>query len=57
MMREATFASGTPVALLTKGVVRDARGFTSSTYTTSFLIAYCTFISPRTPSARPSRRV
>ena len=28
--RAATFASGTPVALLTNGTVRDARGFTSS---------------------------
>src|SRR5215468_3219222 len=27
----AILASGTPVALLTKGTVRDARGFTSST--------------------------
>src|SRR6266513_1575522 len=33
--RAATFASGTPVALLTNGTVRDARGFTSSTYTVS----------------------
>src|SRR5581483_4252435 len=33
--RAATFASGTPVALLTYGTVRDARGFTSSTYTVS----------------------
>ena len=31
MIRAATLASGTPVALLTNGVVRDARGFTSST--------------------------
>jgi len=35
MIRAATFASGTPVALLTYGTVRDARGFTSSTYTVS----------------------
>ena len=27
----AAFASGTPVALLTKGTVRDARGFASRT--------------------------
>ena len=27
----ASLARGTPVALLTKGTVRDARGFTSST--------------------------
>ena len=31
MMRAATLASGTPVALLTNGVVREARGFTSRT--------------------------
>ena len=31
MIRAATLASGTPVALLTNGVVREARGFTSST--------------------------
>src|SRR5688572_9147957 len=31
--RAAIFASGTPVALLTNGTVREARGFTSSTYT------------------------
>ena len=29
--RAATFASGTPVALLTYGTVREARGFTSRT--------------------------
>ena len=29
--RAATFASGTPVALLTNGTVREARGLTSST--------------------------
>ena len=27
----ASFASGTPMALLTNGTVRDARGFTSNT--------------------------
>ncbi len=52
MRRAASRASGTPVALLTKGTVRDARGFTSSTYTTPSLIAYCTFMSPTTPSSR-----
>ena len=31
MTRAATFASGTPVALLTNGTVRLARGLTSST--------------------------
>jgi hypothetical protein len=57
MIFAATLASATPVALLTNGVVRDARGFTSSTYTIPSLIAYCTFISPLTCRARPSRRV
>src|SRR4026209_2275889 len=55
--RAATFASGTPVALLTNGTVRDARGFTSRTYTTSSLIAYWTFIRPTTLSALASVRV
>jgi hypothetical protein len=32
--------------------VRDARGFTSSTYTVSPLTAYCTFIRPLTRSSR-----
>ena len=31
MQRAATLASGTPIALLTNGTVRLARGFTSST--------------------------
>ncbi len=52
MHRAAIFASGSPVALETYGTVREARGFTSSTYTTPFWIAYCTFISPITLSAR-----
>ena len=30
-MRAAALANGTPVALLTKGTVRDARGFASRT--------------------------
>ena len=53
----AIFGSGTPVALLTYGTVREARGFTSSTYTLPFWIAYCTFISPITFSAFASRTV
>ncbi len=31
MTLAASLASGTPMALLTKGTVREARGFTSST--------------------------
>src|SRR5438132_399009 len=55
MMRAASRASGSPTAFDTNGTVREARGLASSTYSTSFLTAYCTFKSPRTPSARPSR--
>jgi hypothetical protein len=57
MILAATLARATPVALLTNGVVRDARGLTSRTYTTPSLMAYCTFMSPFTCRARPSRRV
>ena len=58
MTRDAAFASGTPVAFATKGTVRDARGFASSTYSTSLARANCTFMSPRTPMplARPRSR-
>src|SRR5947207_8639727 len=55
--RAASEARGTPIALDTNGIVRLARGFTSSTYTTRFLIAYCTLISPTTPSASASAMV
>ena len=34
MTRAASLASGTPVALLTNGMVREARGLTSRTYRT-----------------------
>ena len=53
----ASEASGTPVVLDTKGTVREPRGFTSRTYTTPFLIAYCTLISPTTPSRSAKARV
>src|SRR6185436_14278256 len=53
----ATFASDTPVALDRYGTVLDARGLTSSTYTTSSFVAYWTFMSPTTFSARAIRRV
>ncbi len=55
--RAAMRASCTPVALLTKGTVRDARGFTSITYTCPSNTAYCTLIRPITPSASAKRRV
>src|SRR5206468_11620714 len=53
MQRAAIFASGRPVAFDTYGTVRDARGFTSSTYTvplpaSSNWIANCTFMRPTT---------
>ncbi len=48
---DAIFAHGTPVALETNGTVREALGFTSSTYIVSFFIAYCTFINPMTLSS------
>ena len=38
-IRAAALASGTPLALLTKGTVRDARGFASKTYKTLSAIA------------------
>ena len=40
------WASGTPVALLTNGTVREPRGLTSSTYSWSLWTAYCTFMRP-----------
>ena len=56
-MRAAYLASGTPVALLEKGTVREARGFISMTETVLSFTAYCTFMRPRTPVARASWRV
>ncbi len=47
-------ASGRPIAFDTKGTVREARGFTSITKSSSFFTAYWTFIRPRTPSSRAS---
>ena len=57
MTRAATEASGTPIAFDTNGIVRLARGFTSSTYTSPSRIAYCTLIRPTTPSAFASATV
>ncbi len=51
MQRAEILASARPVALDTNGTVRDARGFTSSTNTTSFWIANWTFIKPTTCNA------
>src|SRR5690348_14300637 len=55
--RAASDASGTPIAFDTNGMVRLARGFTSSTYTVLSLIANCTLIKPTTPSALASAAV
>ena len=51
MTRAATLASGTPVALATKGTVRLARGLASMTNTWLAFTAYCTLIRPRTSRA------
>ncbi len=48
--RAAALASGVAVALETKGTVREARGFASSTYRTSEVMAYCTLRRPCTPT-------
>ena len=56
MTLAASFAKGTPVALLTNGTVREARGLTSSTYTRSPFSANCTFMRPITPSSVASMR-
>src|SRR5205085_452276 len=55
--RQAALTSSTPVALLTNGTVRDARGFASSTYTSpSPVTASWTLRSPTVPSAFPRIR-
>src|SRR5579859_5410076 len=55
--RHAALTSSTPVALLTNGTVRDARGFTSSTYTSpSPVTASWTLRRPTAPSAFPRIR-
>ena len=43
--------------MLTNGTVREARGLTSSTYTTRSLMANWMFISPTTPSSSAIARV
>ena len=55
MTLAAIFATGLPIALATNGTVRLARGLTSRMNTSPSLIAICTFISPRTSSARAER--
>ena len=55
--RQAIFASGVPIALLTKGTVREARGLASITKSSPSATAYCTLISPITPSSRAILRV
>src|SRR5690606_1328032 len=54
MTRVAIRARDTPSALLTKGTVREARGFTSKTYSSSPVQANCTFIRPTTFKALAS---
>ena len=48
----AILARGTPIDLLTKGTVLDARGLTSSTYTWRCFTANCAFMRPTTPNSR-----
>ena len=55
--RDATLASGTPVALATKGTVRLARGLASMTKTCPAFTAYCTFSRPTTSRASAMARV
>ena len=55
--RTATLARGTPVALPTKGTVRDARGLTSRQYTVPSLTANWALMRPRTPRASASRSI
>jgi len=57
MSRVASRAMLTSHTLDTSGTVRDARGFASSTYTTSSRIAYWMFMSPTTPNSTAIRRV
>ena len=51
--RHAASTRFTPIAFDANGTVREARGFTSSTYTSPSAIASWTFRSPTTPSAGP----
>ena len=57
MQRAPILASGTPIALLTNGTVRLARGFTSRTKTHFALTANWTFMRPTTQSSRASATV
>ena len=50
--RAASFAKGTPVVLLTKGIVRDARGLTSRINISSPLTANWMLIKPITPNSQ-----
>ncbi|CAB4370454.1 unannotated protein [freshwater metagenome] len=49
--RAAALANATPVALLTNGTVREARGFASKTNNCESLIANWILIKPTTPTA------
>ncbi len=48
MTLAASFASWTPIDFETNGTVRDARGFTSMTYSSSSLTANWMFMRPMT---------
>ena len=49
-------ASGTPIALLTNGTVREARGLASITNSSPPATAYWMLIRPMTPSSSAIRR-
>ena len=51
MIRAAIFARGTPIVLLTNGIVREARGFTSIIYISPFCTANWILIRPITLSS------
>ena len=57
MTLAASLARGTPVALETKGTVREARGLTSRIKTTSLRMANWMFINPLTLSSRANAYV
>ena len=57
MMRQAILASGTPIALETKGTVREARGLASMTDRFPSWTANWTLSSPWTPSSKAMPRV
>ena len=56
MIRQASFASGTPTAFDTKGTVRDARGLASITYSSAGVDRVLDVEQPHDPDARGRSR-